>query len=82
MRDYEAGARTGGLARIPDEFAVDEDSFDADGEFLRLGESGTVENHGGIEQNQVGVGTFAKSAAIFPAEALRGERSHFANGFG
>ena len=62
--------------------AVYEDFLDADGEFERFREGGAVEYRFGIEEGEVGEGAFADDAAVFPADALSGERRHFADGFG
>src|SRR4029077_15324055 len=64
-----------------DQLSVYENLFDADGKFLRLGESGAVDHGGRIEENQVGECAFPEDTAIFPVEPVSGQRSHFADGF-
>jgi hypothetical protein len=77
-----AGSGAGGLAGIPDQGAIDEYFFYAGGERGGIGVGGIVDDRVCIEEHQVGEHAFAKDAAIFPAEALRGKRSHFTDGFG
>ena len=75
-----AGSGSGGFVGRPDEDAVDENLFDAGGELLRFGEGGAIDDGCGVEEYEVGVSAFTEDAAIGPVEALRGERSHFADG--
>ena len=41
-----------------------------------------VEDGVGIEEDKIGKSAFAEDAAVRPVEALCGEGSHFADGFG
>jgi len=65
-----AGFGACGLVVRPHELAVDEDFFDAGGEFIRLGEGGVVEDGVGIEEDKVSVATRANGAAILPSKPL------------
>src|SRR5262244_2337734 len=50
-----AGLGAGGFVVGPDQLAVDEDFFNAGGEFVRLREGGVVDNGVGVEEDEVGV---------------------------
>src|SRR2546426_10643967 len=52
-RENAPGAGADGFSRVPDQFAVHEDFFDALGELLRVGERGPVDYGRGVEQDQI-----------------------------
>ena len=77
-----AGFGAGGFAGVPDESAVDENLFYAGGEFEGFFEGGAINDGVGIEEDKVSVISYLYNAAVFPVEALGGERGHFADGLG
>lgn len=82
MAQKEAGAGSSCFGVVPDQDAINEDFFDSGGESGWIGVGGAVDYRAGIKKDQIGVRAYANGTAIFPAEALGGQRRHFTNGFG
>src|SRR5262249_32596126 len=81
-RDYLAGPGASRLSGVPDHLAVDENLFDADRKFLRFFEGGAIKDSIGIKKDEVGDAAFLEDSSIRPVEAVRGKRSHVADGVG
>src|SRR5215469_17220935 len=72
LSEEEAGTSGSGFAVVPDQHAIHKYFFDACGKSGGTRVRRAVNDRFGIKEKQVGPGTIAKDAAVFPAEALRG----------
>ena len=68
------------LAGFDDDLPVDGNKFDAGTGLVRLLVSGTVANDGGVEDDEVGEGSFANDAAAREPEPLRRSAAELVDG--
>ena len=77
-----AGRSAGGLPRLENLHAVDDDMADAFGVAARiLVGRGGAQSYSGIEEGQIGLTAGADEAAVQAADASRWRRGNFADAF-
>ncbi len=69
------------LARVPNQYTIDEDFFDASGEREWVRKSRPIDHRVRIKEDEISESAFANHPAILPIEALCGQGSHLADCF-